>query len=437
MAVNQGPLSGFRDMLAPQAIPRQQMLDVIKVVYENYGFTPLKTPALERYSTLSGKYGEEGDKLMYRFEDQGGREVALRYDLTVPLARVVAQYGSQIPLPYKRYAVGEVWRGERAQAGRFREFTQFDADTIGSKSPLADAEIVAVMSDSMTALGAGSVIRVNNRRILDALAGKAGITDEKAVRAFMSSIDKVEKIGLGKALAEILKNFSQKATTLASGYLEVQGSSNDKLQSLVRLMGDSEAIAEGVENLSEVFKILAAAGYSEEQVVFDQAIARGLDYYTGIIYETTLVGAESLGSVCGGGRYDNLVKALGGPDLPAVGTSIGVDRLFDGLQLLGKLQNNKTSTQVLIANFDSADSGEYLRIAAKLRAAGIAAEIYYDPAKLGKQISFADKMSIPYVVLLGSEERAKSIATIRSLDTGNQEEVPIAKLSEALRKLVK
>ncbi|HXY17870.1 MAG TPA: histidine--tRNA ligase [Candidatus Nitrosopolaris sp.] len=437
MAVNQGPLSGFRDMLAPQAIPRQQMLDVIKVVYENYGFTPLKTPALERYSTLSGKYGEEGDKLMYRFEDQGGREVALRYDLTVPLARVVAQYGSQIPLPYKRYAVGEVWRGERAQAGRFREFTQFDADTIGSKSPLADAEIVAVMSDSMAALGARSVIRVNNRRILDALAGKAGITDEKAVRAFMSSIDKVEKIGLGKALAEILKNFSQKATTLASGYLEVQGSSNDKLQSLVRLMGDSEAIAEGVENLSEVFKILAAAGYSEEQVVFDQAIARGLDYYTGIIYETTLVGAESLGSVCGGGRYDNLVKALGGPDLPAVGTSIGVDRLFDGLQLLGKLQNNKTSTQVLIANFDSADSGEYLRIAAKLRAAGIAAEIYYDPAKLGKQISFADKMSIPYVVLLGSEERAKSIATIRSLDTGNQEEVPIAKLSEALRKLVK
>ena len=437
MAVNQGPLSGFRDMLAPQAIPRQQMLDVIKVVYENYGFTPLKTPALERYSTLSGKYGEEGDKLMYRFEDQGGREVALRYDLTVPLARVIAQYGSQIPLPYKRYAVGEVWRGERAQAGRFREFTQFDADTIGSKSPLADAEIVAVMSDSMTALGAGSVIRVNNRRILDALAGKAGITDEKAIRAFMSSIDKVEKIGLGKALAEILKNFSQKATTLASGYLEVQGSSNDKLQSLVRLMGDSEAIAEGVENLSEVFKILAAAGYSEEQVVFDQAIARGLDYYTGIIYETTLVGAESLGSVCGGGRYDNLVKALGGPDLPAVGTSIGVDRLFDGLQLLGKLQNNKTSTQVLIANFDSADSGEYLRIAAKLRAAGIAAEIYYDPAKLGKQISFADKMSIPYVVLLGSEERAKSIATIRSLDTGNQEEVPIAKLSEALRKLVK
>jgi len=435
MAVNQGPLSGFRDMLAPQAIPRQQMLDVIKVVYENYGFTPLKTPALERYSTLSGKYGEEGDKLMYRFEDQGGREVALRYDLTVPLARVIAQYGSQIPLPYKRYAVGEVWRGERAQAGRFREFTQFDADTIGSKSPLADAEIVAVMSDSMAALGARSVIRVNNRRILDALAGKAGITDEKAVRAFMSSIDKVEKIGLGKALAEILKNFSQKATTLASGYLEVQGSSNDKLQSLVRLMGDSEAIAEGVENLSEVFKTLAAAGYSEEQVVFDQAIARGLDYYTGIIYETTLVGAESLGSVCGGGRYDNLVKALGGPDLPAVGTSIGVDRLFDGLQQLGKLQSVKTSTRVLIANFDSADSGEYLRIAAELRAAGIAAEIYYDPAKLGKQISFADKMAIPFVVLAGSTEKAKGLVAVRNMESGEQTLIPIAKLVATLQKM--
>ena len=435
MTANQGPLSGFRDMLASQMIPRHQMLNTIKGVYESYGFAPLKTPALERYATLSGKYGEEGDKLMYKFEDQGGREVALRYDLTVPLARVVAQYGSQLPNPYKRYAVGEVWRGERAQAGRYREFTQFDADTVGSKSPLADAEMIAMMADSMKALGGDALIRVNNRRILDALAEKAGLTDEKDVRTFMSSIDKVEKIGLGKALAEILKNFGQKATTIASEYLAVQGSTEQKLQSLARIFGDSEAVAEGVENLSEVFKILAAAGYSEEQLVFDQAIARGLDYYTGIIYETNLKGAESLGSVCSGGRYDNLVKALGGPDTPAVGTSVGVDRLFDGLQQIGQLKTARTNTQVLIANFDSADSSEYMRLATELRAAGIATEIYCDPAKLGKQIGFADKLGIPYVILLGSEERTKAVATIRSLDSGKQVEVPLAELAATLRKM--
>jgi len=437
MSNPQGPLSGFRDMLAPQMIPRQQMLDVIKNVYEGYGFTPLKTPSLERFSTLSGKYGQEGEKLMYRFEDQGGREVALRYDLTVPLARVVGQYGSQLPLPYKRYAVGEVWRGERAQAGRYREFTQFDADTVGSKSPVADAEMIAMMSDAMSALGVESIIRVNNRRVLDALVDRAGINDNKTAQAFIGSIDKVEKIGVGPALAEILKNFSQTATTVASEYLAIDGSFKDKLQSLAGMMRESEAMAEATENLREVFNILSTAGYSQEQVVFDQAIARGLDYYTGIIYETSLTGAESLGSVCSGGRYDNLIKTLGGPDLPAVGTSIGVDRLFDGLQQLGKLNPAKTTTQVLVANFDSADNPQYMKVAKSLRELGIATEVYYEPTKLGKQISYADKLGVPFVVLMGGEERAKGAVTIRAMDSGKQEEVPVAKLAGVLRKLVK
>jgi histidyl-tRNA synthetase len=435
MSNPQGPLSGFRDMLAQQMIPRQQMLDVIKNVYESYGFTPLKTPSLERYATLSGKYGEEGEKLMYKFEDQGGREVALRYDLTVPLARVVGQYGSQLPLPYKRYAVGEVWRGERAQAGRYREFTQFDADTVGTKSPVADAEMVAMMSDAISALGADSLIRVNNRRVLDALVELAGLSDKKEVQSFITSLDKVEKIGLGPALAEILKNNGQEAATAASNYLAVEGNSKEKLQKLATLMGGSEAMAEGVENLSEVFRMLEVAGYSEERVIFDQAIARGLDYYTGIIFETSLKGAESLGSVCSGGRYDNLVKALGGPDLPAVGTSIGVDRLFDGLQQLDKFKPAKTSTQALIANFDSADSPQYMQIATELRKAGMPTEVYYEPTKLGKQVGYADKLAIPYVVLVGSEEKAKGLATIRSMGSGKQIEVELTKLATTLRKM--
>jgi histidyl-tRNA synthetase len=423
-------------MLAEQMIPRQAMLDTIRAVYENYGFVPLKTPALERFSTLSGKYGEEGEKLMYKFEDQGGREVALRYDLTVPLARVVGQYGSQLPMPYKRYALGEVWRGERPQAGRYREFTQFDADIVGSRSPLADAEIIAVTSDSMMALGADSLIRINNRRILDALVETAGITSEKDAHAFMGAIDKVEKVGAQKALEEISDKHGQKAVALAADYLGVQGESVDKLHALAKLMNDSKAMSEGVENLKTVLELLTAAGYSENQVVFDQAIARGLDYYTGIIFETSLKGAEGLGSVCSGGRYDNLVKDLGGPDLPAVGTSIGVDRLFDGLQLLGQLKPAKTNTQVLIANFDSNSVPQYVQIATKLRRAGIPSEVYYEPAKLGKQVGVADKLGIPHVVLIGSDELDRGVATIRTMDSGQQVEVPVPDLAETLQKML-
>jgi histidyl-tRNA synthetase len=423
-------------MLAEQMIPRQMMLEKIRGIYESYGFVPLKTPALERFSTLSGKYGEEGEKLMYKFQDLGGREVTLRYDLTVPLARVVGQYGSQLPMPYKRYAMGEVWRGERPQAGRYREFTQFDADIVGSQSPLADAEIIAVTSDSMAVLGADSLVRVNNRRILDALVEAAGITSEKDAQSFIGAIDKVEKIGAQKVLEEISAKHGEKAVALAADYLGVQGESLNKLHALAKLVNDSEAMNEGVENLKTVLELLSAAGYSENQVVFDQAIARGLDYYTGIIFETSLKGAEGLGSVCSGGRYDNLVKDLGGPDMPAVGTSIGVDRLFDGLQLLGQLKPTRTNTQVLVANFDSNSVPEYVHVATKLRRAGIASEVYYEPAKLGKQVGLADKLGIPYVVLIGSDEHDRGAATIRSMDSGEQVEVAVSDLADALQKML-
>jgi histidyl-tRNA synthetase len=430
-------MSGFRDMLPEQQIPRQDMLDTIQEVYEGYGFAPLKTPALERYSTLTGKYGDEGDKLMYKFEDNGGRMVAMRYDQTVPLARVVAQYGSQLPTPFKRYAVGEVWRGEIPQAGRYREFTQFDADTVGTRSSLADAEIVAMMSDAMTALGADSLIRVNNRRILDGLVEQAGVEGERESLGFISTIDKVEKIGKHGVLSQISNEYGDTAANLVDDYLSIEGAPREKLYKMNGVLRGSVAVEEGVENLSQVFGMLESSGYSLDKVIFDPTIARGLDYYTGIIYETTLKDVPQLGSVCSGGRYDNLVKALGGPDAPAVGTSIGVDRLYDGLKQLGNLREAKTTTEVLVTNFNNEDAPHYMRIATVLRKIGIPAEIYYDSAKMGKQFKFADRMGIPYAVLTGPREMEQGIAVVKTLATGEQVEVPIDELPDYMNGLRK
>jgi histidyl-tRNA synthetase len=428
----QGPLSGFRDMLAEQMIPRQQMIDKIRGVYESYGFAPLDTPAIERQETLTGKYGAEGEKLMYKFADNGGRLIALRYDLTVPLARVVAQHRGEITLPYKRYQVGNVWRGESPQAGRYREFMQFDADTVGTTSAIADAEIVSMMSDTMKALGADAVVRVNNRRILDALCEKAGVTTEADTRKLVGTIDKVEKIGIEAALKEIEESFDRSTALLVESYLGVKGNDFERLTQIEELLGDSPAAQEGISNLEEVFAILSVSGYTDS-AVFDQTIARGLDYYTGIIYETTLKDLPKIGSVCSGGRYDKLVKALGGPDLPAVGASVGVDRLFAALQQLGKIESVKTTSKVLVANFDAAQAPTYMKVAGELRKSGIATEVYYDQDKLGKQIKFANKMGIPYMIFMGSEEIEKGLVTVKDLSTGDQKQVSVDELTSLFK----
>lgn len=423
-------------MRAEHMIPRQEMISTIQGVYESYGFTPLKTPALERYSTLAGKYGEEADKLMYKFEDNGGRMVALRYDQTVPLARVVAQYGNSLPSPYKRYTVGEAWRGERPQKGRYREFTQFDADTVGTSSPIADAEIVAMMSDAMTALGANSVIRVNNRRILDGLAKKAGAkTDEESIQ-IITTIDRVEKIGQKAVVEQIGDSFGADAEILANKYLSIDSDSAiERLAQIEELLRGSEGVEEGTDNLKQVFEMLKASGYRPEQVTFDQTIARGLDYYTGIVYETTLSDLPEIGSVCSGGRYDRLIGSLGGPDTPAVGTSIGVDRLYDGLRALGKLKESKTTTEVLVANFEGQGADNYMRVATALRKLGIPSEVYYEADKIGKQIGFANKMGIPYAVLIGPDEIKQGTGIIKSLDSRDQVEVPIEDIPKTIKDL--
>lgn len=427
------PLSGFRDLLPEQMISRQKVLQAIERVYQLYGFLPLETPILERFEVLMGKYGEEGDKLMYTFKDQGGRDVALRYDQTVPLARVVAEYRGKLPNPFKRYVIGPVFRGDSPQKGRYRQFTQFDIDVVGTASLSADAEIIAAMSDSIKALGARGLIRVNNRRVLDALAQKVGLSEEMQMRGLVGIIDKIDKIGKEKVLGEVKERFGEKVSGVVDEYLCVSGSVSDKIVALGMVLGESGAAKEGLESIQTVFDMLRASGYSEEQVVFDPTIARGLDYYTGTIYEGILIGAEEFGSVCAGGRYDNLIKVLGGPDMPAVGVSIGVDRLLDGLGKLGKLEQSKTTTQVIVANFGGVVA-DYMRIATLLRENGIAAEFVYDDKKnVGNQIKAAAEQGVLYAVLYGEDEMKKGVVTIRDLKTREQEEVRVEDVGEKMK----
>ncbi len=431
MAVEQGPMSGFRDLLAEQMIPRQEMLDTVRNVYETYGFVPLKTPALERHETMTGKYGEEGEKLMYAFTDNGGRKVAMRYDQTVPLARVVAQHSGRLPKPYKRYALGEVWRGESPQAGRYREFTQFDADTVGSYSLLADTEIIAMMNDSMRALNLDTLVRVNDRRILDGLAQACGVTEEREFRSLIGTIDKYEKIGEVAVLDEVGTKFGDSAKEIVGKYLSVAGSAEERLRAISELL-KAETAQASIEDLLKIMGSLSLAGYSEEQIIFDQTIARGLDYYTSTVYETTLTEAPEIGSICSGGRFDNLIEAMGGPSTPAVGTSIGVDRLLEGMRITGKLSEAKTKTQVFIANVGEELSAERFVMAQKLRKAGIPTELYFEDTKLGKQLKNIDKLGVRKVIIFGENEHAEGQVAIKDLETGEQVSIPLSELEAAL-----
>lgn len=417
-----GPMSGFRDMLADQMIPRQDILDTVRGVYESYGFVPLKTPALERLETLTGKYGDEGEKLIYKFQDNGGRDVAMRYDQTVPLARVVAQHSGDLPSPYKRYALGEVWRGERPGAGRYREFTQFDADTVGTSSYLADTEIIAMMHDSMAALGLRTQIRVNDRRILDGLATACGVDGERDFLTLVGTIDKIDKIGQSAVLSEIETQFGAEARDTAGKYLSISGETDEKIDSMSELL-TADIAKEGLAQLRLIMGALAFAGYQGEDIVFDQTIARGLDYYTSTIYETNLIDLPSIGSVCSGGRFDNLIEELGGPSTPAVGTSIGVDRLIEGMRQLGLLREAKTRTEVVITAVDSDVDKERFALAQQLRHAGIPAEIVFDKAKLGKQFQKIERLGVSNVVIYGNQEKEAGEVIVKDLVSGEQTSV--------------
>ena len=407
-------LKGFRDYLPSRMIPRQRMLASIQSTFERFGFAPLMTPALEALEILTGKYGGEGEGLLYRFTDLGGRDVALRYDLTVPLARVIAQY-QDIQLPFRRYQIAPVWRAERPQRGRFREFVQCDADIVGSSDMAADAEIVELAVDLLAALGVrGYRIRLNNRKVLSGLMRRVGVAPGADEAGVLRTMDKRDKVGAEK-MAELLateNGLSPDAIKTIGEFLEIRGDAAGVLAAVRPLVGAEETGRAGVEEVARVFEILAEIGLSGAAEI-DLSIARGLAYYTGTIYEAFLTDLPGFGAVMGGGRYDGLIGVFKGEDIPAVGISLGIDRLLEGLVQLGLLAEESAVASVLVTVLDDATAGYAATVARRVRQAGISCELYPGAARLKKQLRHAERAGVRWVLFAGPEEKASRTVGVK------------------------
>lgn len=395
-------LKGFRDFLPAGARKRQYVIGILKKVFESYGFEPLETPALEYEDILLGKYGAEGDKLMYRFEDNGGRKVALRYDQTVPTARVVAQYLNQLPTPFKRYQIQNVWRAENTQKGRFREFLQCDIDTIGLESLYADGEIVACCVKSLESLGFTDFkVLINDRTIF---------ADYSA--STIRIIDKLKKIGKDKVIEELIE----------TGISQVEATNT--LQKI--------ELAKMTPALETIFMALKDLGVDKGKYEFSPTLARGLDYYTGMIFEIEIAGYEA-GSVCGGGRYDNLIGMFSSQKIPATGCAFGFDRILEAMEQLNLFPKDLTTAKVLVTVFSMELGENSIKVVNKLRNENINAELWLEAdTKLDKQLKYADLKSIPYVVIIGPDEASKNKITIKDLRSKTQE---VLSLDEAVTKL--
>jgi histidyl-tRNA synthetase len=423
-------LRGFRDYLPDVMLPRQRMLDQVAAAFESYGFAPISTPALEYAECLLGKYGDEGDKLLYRFRDNGDRDVALRYDLTVPLARLMGM-NRDLPRPFKRYHIAPVWRAETPGRGRFREFTQCDVDIVGADSLLADAECMAVGATVLRALGVQRFqIRINNRKLLTALLDRLQVEGDAAL-AVLRTVDKLPKLGEA-ATRDLLRDengLAPAAIDTVFDFLALKAEVPGTLEAFF------EGHAVGLQGASELRAVLDAAAEQGcgDCVAVDLSIARGLDYYTGTIYETFLLDLEAIGSVMSGGRYDTLLGIFTGEAIPAVGISLGVDRLFYGLQELGLVASRSSPTQVLVTVFDDTVRARSYAIAQTLRSAGFSVEVFLGAGKLKKQFTYADRKQIPWVVVAGPDELARDEATLKNLRTGEQHVLPILALAVRLR----
>jgi histidyl-tRNA synthetase len=408
-------LKGFRDHLPAQALAREQVLDTARRVYRSYGFTPIDTPALEYLEILTGKGSEETDKQLYRFQDHGGRDVGLRFDLTVPFARFAAQHVHALGLPFKRYHMATVWRGENTQRGRYREFMQCDFDTIGTTSPVADLEMVLVVHDLLAAIGLEQfTIRVNDRRVLAGILERLGLADRAT--GVLRSLDKLGKATPEAVAAELAgQGVTAEAVTALLDMARLAGPAAEVLARLRSLAGDAPQGAEGVAALEALVAGARAAGVPDKRLVVDPSIARGLDYYTGIVLESFLDELPSLGSICSGGRYDNLAGLYTKQPLPGVGASLGIDRLLAGLEELGRLAQVETPADVFLVHFDSAHLSDYLRIAAALRANGTAVEFFPEPKKVGQQLKLAAKRGFPTALVIGSDEFTAGTAEFKDM----------------------
>lgn len=443
---------GTRDFGPDTVRKRQYILDTIKTVFELYGFQPLETPAMENLETLMGKYGDEGDKLIFKILNNGMSDPknidksrlafdnvlqgkndkdltqrALRYDLTIPFARYVAMNHGQLTLPFKRYQVQPVWRADRPQKGRYREFYQCDADIVGSTALLNEVEFTNMYKDVFQKLGVPVEIRINSRKILAALAKVIG--SEERLTDITVAIDKLDKVGIEKVKEELQqKGFTATQIQTIEKYLSIEGSNAQKTASLLELVGSTPEGSEGVQELQYMMERFDSTG-SNAELVADFTLARGLNYYTGAIFEVKAKNVQ-MGSIGGGGRYDDLTGLFGVPNVPGVGISFGVDRIYDVMEELKLFPTAvQQGTKVLFLNLGQEESKAAYKLLQQLRSQGIAAELFHENAKIDKQFKYAEKRKIPYVVIIGSRELEQSAAVVKNLDTGEQQALSQDKLS--------
>lgn len=430
-------LKGFRDYLPDLMLQREWMMEQARKVYRSYGFAPIDTPALEYTEILLGKGGAETDKQLYRFKDHGDRDVALRFDLTVPFARFAAEHIGTLGTPFKRYHMGPVWRGENTQRGRYREFWQCDFDTIGTTSNASDIEVALVIHDLMTALGLDRfTIHVNNRLVLNGLLEELGLGGE--TKQALISLDKLPKIGrdaVAQEMAEKAGIGAAQAERLLA-LAEMQGANADLLAGLKKDFGGNAKAAEGIRRLDELLTTVAKAGIAAAAIKLDLSIARGLDYYTGTVYETFLTDLPAIGSVCSGGRYDDLASLYTKQKLPGVGASLGLDRLLAALEELNLLKKVSTPAPVLMVQFSAEHLGEYQQMARTLRAAGIGVEVYPEGKKIGAQLQYAEKRGFRLALIAGPDEFEKGEWKVKDLAKREERVLPSGDVLNTLRQLL-
>ena len=438
---------GTRDFSPAEMMRRQYIFDTIGGVFRTYGFSPLETPAMENLSTLLGKYGDEGDKLLFKILNSGDYasgldgealrsaskicEKGLRYDLTVPFARYVVQHQNEIAFPFKRYQIQPVWRADRPQKGRYREFYQCDVDVIGSRSLLNEVELIEIVGKVFRKLGINVTLKMNNRKILYGIAEIMGHADKMI--DITVAIDKLEKIGLDNVKAELSeRGIEDEAIAKLQPILELSGSTNDKINKLEAILAESPTGLLGIGEMRTIFGYVAKLGI-DLPIELDLSLARGLNYYTGAIFEVK-ANDFAIGSICGGGRYDNLTGIFGMPDVSGVGISFGADRIYDvmvGLNLFP--EDVDFATKVLFVNLGADEEAASLKALESVRDAGISAEIYPEAGKMKKQMEYANRRNIPYVAIIGSNELAEGKITLKDMRNGSQTSVAADSIAEHIK----
>lgn len=446
---------GTRDFGPGVMSKRQFIFNAIRTVFQNFGFQPLETPAMENLSTLTGKYGEEGDQLLFKVLNSGDflknadsqnlsnyrlltseiAEKGLRYDLTVPFARYVVMNRNEVTFPFKRFQIQPVWRADRPQKGRYREFYQCDADVVGTNSLVCEAEIIMMIKAVFTSLSINDyTIKINHRAILNGVAASIGARGNEV--ALFVAIDKLDKIGEDKVKEELSsKGFTAESLSSLFQILNTKGSNTQKLQALKATFKDIGSGSSGIADLEKVFALVSALGSDDSNVEFDIPLARGLSYYTGCIFEVK-INNVAIGSVSGGGRYDNLTQSFGDKEnLSGVGFSFGVDRIYDAMEELKLFPPRAhVSSKALVCHFDQ-ESFEYgLKVLTSLRTAGVSSEIYPDLSKIKKQLDYANKKQIPYALVIGSDEIKSGLIAFKNLETGEQEKFYLEAVIEQLTK---